>query len=652
MSPISDASDSPSSVFDQDNELENEIKDPAPTDPTTLDLTPADEIQAYDLKPPPPSVSQSNVESLSDRLFSSDHLKAILQDQAQAARFNAFLRTYRLQDEPLLARYLESQKAAKAVEYANAIAHGMGPTLGHDQQAAHLDSKFEARSRRIEDELVEEIMPGYITHRLVQLVTECLVKEITGNNVPIMREMVSGLAEVYCLSDPSLPDNPLVYASEEFYRTTQYGKDYVIGRNCRFLQGPKTQPAATKRIVEAIALGQEVCETILNYRRDGSPFMNLVMIAPLYDNKGNVRYFIGCQIDVSNLVVGGRGLESFEHLLAQDKVEARFGGQPQKNSLAAVGELSQLMTNEEVDVVKKRDRSYSHGSESSTPVRPGTRDGAKPQRRILGMESAQERSLWANPQYGSSGRLPGVYQNFLLVRPWPSLRITFTSPALRIPGLMQSKFLDRIGGPQHVREEILDSLSHGISVTAKISWLTNAQAQSRSNRPHQHSDDSGYGDDYDLAGSRNTFEGKPRWIHCTPLLGSDEKVGVWMVVMVESEEYTGQLNVLSKLNMNNPYHETSATGSPSLGAASARYTGNKLYAEYLRREGKDGGSLQGGSLKGLDRGRANGSGGGGSKLSSKRSDSLVGRGRAMDRMSERPGQNKMKELNSEFREED
>ena len=212
MSTITDASDTPSSIFDHDN-TENGAHERAPTDPTTQDLSPSDESQAYDLKPPPPSVSQSNIEALSERLFSKDHLKAILQDQTQSSRFHTFLRSYRSHDESLLSRFLESQKAAKAVEYANAVAHGMGPSLGHDLAAAHLDSTFEARSRRIEDELIEEALPGYITYRLVQLVTECLVKEITGSNSPIMREMVSGLAEVYCMSDPSSKQNAIPFIS-------------------------------------------------------------------------------------------------------------------------------------------------------------------------------------------------------------------------------------------------------------------------------------------------------------------------------------------------------------------------------------------------------------------------------------------------------
>ena len=120
-----------------------------------------------------------------------------------------------------------------------------------------------------------------------------------------------------------------------------------------------------------------------------------------------------------------------------------------------------------------------------------------------------------------------------------------------------------------------------------------------------------------------------------------------MVVMVESEDITGHLNVLSKLNMNSPHSEASGIGSPNRGAASARYTGSRLYAEYLRREGRDGGSARVGSLKGHERGRASGSGGG----TSKRSDSLVGGrvgGRAVDGVADRTSEQGEQELN--FRE--
>lgn len=313
--------------------------------------------------------------------------------------------------------------------------------------------------------------------------------------------------------------------------------------------------------------------------------MNLLMIAPLYDNKGTVRYFLGCQIDVSPLVEGGRGLESFEQLLAQDRADSRFGGRPDRNPDHMLGELGQMLNEHEVEIVRKRARSYSQSSERGTP----TRSLQGNPRRILGMDDAgSDRGLWPHPSLGPSGRLPGVYQNvrcpflvpyrevlltatvqYLLVRPYPSLRITFTSPALRIPGLLQTKFLDRIGGPQHVREGILDALAHGTSVTAKVSWLTHPIAG-------------------DLAMSRGSMEGKPRWIHCTPMLGSDEKVGVWMVVMVENEEVTGSLHRGSMSEQ--------GIGSPMQGAASRRFTGDKLYTEYLRREGKSSGPDRGGMM--------------------------------------------------------
>lgn len=161
-------------------------------------------------------------------------------------------------------------------------------------------------------------------------------------------------------------------------------------------------------MIEALTAGQEISETILNYRRDGSPFINLLMIAPLYDNKGHVRYFLGCQIDVSSLVEGGRGIESFAQLVAKDRSESRLGGRPEKDPKHMLGELSQMFNKEESDIVQNRARRYSEESNRSIPEPRSSVRG----RRILGMEDTQtERSLWPHASLGPSGRLPGVYQN-------------------------------------------------------------------------------------------------------------------------------------------------------------------------------------------------------------------------------------------------
>ena len=105
----------------------------------------------------------------------------------------------------------------QAIQYANALAKSLQSMPGEEDdesEAAMINAKFEARSRKCFDALVEEVLPAYITTVLTNVVTETMVKEITGTSTPLMRELVQGLAEVFCLTDPSLDDNPIVYSSE------------------------------------------------------------------------------------------------------------------------------------------------------------------------------------------------------------------------------------------------------------------------------------------------------------------------------------------------------------------------------------------------------------------------------------------------------
>lgn len=108
------------------------------------------------------------------------------------------------------------------------------------------------------------------------------------------------------ISDPSLPDNPLIFVSEEFERQTGYPADEALGRNCRFLQGPGTDPRAVAAIHAALDAGTEITVDILNYRRDGRPFWNRLRIRPLLDASGRIRYFAGAQnpIDEDDVLPG------------------------------------------------------------------------------------------------------------------------------------------------------------------------------------------------------------------------------------------------------------------------------------------------------------------------------------------------------------
>ena len=110
-------------------------------------------------------------------------------------------------------------------------------------------------------------------------------------------ETVARLPFALVISDSSLPDNPIVFVNRAFLDQTGYAADEVIGRNCRFLQGEETEPDAVQALREAIAEDREVTVDIVNYRADGTRFVNRLMVAPLYEDDGSVRHYLGVQHD-------------------------------------------------------------------------------------------------------------------------------------------------------------------------------------------------------------------------------------------------------------------------------------------------------------------------------------------------------------------
>lgn len=103
----------------------------------------------------------------------------------------------------------------------------------------------------------------------------------------------------FVISDPSVPDNPIVYASQGFLSLTGYTLEQVLGRNCRFLQGPDTDPRSVERIRKGIEKGEDTTVCLLNYRSDASTFWNQFFIAALRDGDGNVVNYLGVQCKVS-----------------------------------------------------------------------------------------------------------------------------------------------------------------------------------------------------------------------------------------------------------------------------------------------------------------------------------------------------------------
>ncbi|HEY8566081.1 MAG TPA: PAS domain-containing protein [Beijerinckiaceae bacterium] len=138
---------------------------------------------------------------------------------------------------------------------------------------------------------------------------------------------VRGTRMAMIITDPTQPDNPIIFANRAFCRLTGYAHEELIGRNCRFLQGPGSDPAAVTAMRENIARGHDVTVEILNYRKDGTPFWNALYVSPVHDEKGAVRYFFGSQIDVSEKKETERRLREANGFLtrARDFLEQEVG---------------------------------------------------------------------------------------------------------------------------------------------------------------------------------------------------------------------------------------------------------------------------------------------------------------------------------------
>jgi PAS domain S-box-containing protein len=112
-------------------------------------------------------------------------------------------------------------------------------------------------------------------------------------NVMIDNSLVAAV-----VSNPRLPDNPIIACNKAFMDLTGYAEHEIIGRNCRFLRGDGTEPELTKELRVGIAAKVPVMVELLNYKKDGTPFRNAVMIAPIFDPEGELEYFLGSQVEI------------------------------------------------------------------------------------------------------------------------------------------------------------------------------------------------------------------------------------------------------------------------------------------------------------------------------------------------------------------
>ena len=123
------------------------------------------------------------------------------------------------------------------------------------------------------------------------------------------------------VTDPRQDDNPIVFANDAFLHLTGYARDELLGRNCRFLQGPETDRTAVARVRDAVRAVRNVNVDLLNYRKDGSTFWNALYVSPVVDERGELQFFFASQLDVTDRKTAEQGIIAarahFEHLFKE-----------------------------------------------------------------------------------------------------------------------------------------------------------------------------------------------------------------------------------------------------------------------------------------------------------------------------------------------
>jgi PAS domain S-box-containing protein len=190
----------------------------------------------------------------------------------------------------------------------------------------------------------------------------------------------------FTITDPRQPDDPLIWVNPSFTRLTGYPADEVTGRNCRLLQGPNTDPAAVRRISEALQRREVITEVLLNYRRDGTAYWNQVSISPVFDGNGELVNFVGVQNDVTERV-----------MVEQERRAALAEAEEARSQLRLLAETTTQMTGalDVADACARLARSLVPGLADMCAVdlleRPGV---GSPQRlAVAGREPADEAAL-------------------------------------------------------------------------------------------------------------------------------------------------------------------------------------------------------------------------------------------------------------------
>jgi len=129
-----------------------------------------------------------------------------------------------------------------------------------------------------------------------------IVQKDSGVIPHVLTQILDSCVNGVTLTDPDLEDSPIVYANKAFEDMCGYSQEEIVGRNCRFLQATDRNQPELDRLRAAIKRSEPIEVTLRNYKKNGDLFHNRLVVKPLFDDKGNVVYFLGVQYDITQQV--------------------------------------------------------------------------------------------------------------------------------------------------------------------------------------------------------------------------------------------------------------------------------------------------------------------------------------------------------------
>ncbi|KAK4199983.1 hypothetical protein QBC40DRAFT_77074 [Triangularia verruculosa] len=335
--------------------------------------------------------------------------------------------------------------ASTPIELPRDVANMLRNNTKHCARTAlpSLERLYREAKAAVEERLAETLYPEFVKYQLSQCMrTSLSAKQSLAGG---FRSTYPGLGDAFCLTTPLEPDNPIICASDGFLRMSGYGRGEIMDKNCRFFQGISTDPAATRRISEAVSAGQQVSELLINHRRDGSPFWNLLFICPLLEG-GTIRYFLGAQINVSEsmgsdykdilriLNFGSPGAQQQQQSQLQSEKGARQQEKPVwRNPINANAErpLSSNSTQQRPTPRSRFFRRFSQkgsNTQPRTPTRPSTpRADSLPQTGSATAKKAMLPTILRRKSEALPEEYSTPYSRYFVLKYTPSLFSTATA---------------------------------------------------------------------------------------------------------------------------------------------------------------------------------------------------------------------------------